>query len=121
MSNTFHYNEVENGIELYLKKNNQKCSLNEWNGLTDVSQLEIVSIIENKVLENDPNFKKLSDNSGYFLGFDFVSSLSDQQSKAINLPTKLPFRMKINTKGNFTQSEFKKFDIYFKRIKSMAC
>ena len=57
MSNTFHYNEVENGIELYLKKNNQKCSLNEWNGLTDVSQLEIVSIIENKVLENDPNFK----------------------------------------------------------------
>ncbi len=73
MSNIFEYKIVENGIELTLNKNGQKCLLGRWHGFQDITQLEVISIIENKVLESDTNFSKLNDNSGYFLNFDFVS------------------------------------------------
>ena len=107
MPNIFEYKIVESGIELHVLKDGQKSSLEQWNGFTDVSQLEIVSILENKILENDINLSKLPNNTGYFLSFDFISMFTEQQCKAINLPPKLPFRIKINTKGNFLQSEFK--------------
>ena len=59
MSNIFEYKIVETGLELCLLKNKQKCSLEQWNGFSDISQLELISIIENKILENDPNISKL--------------------------------------------------------------
>ena len=106
MSSLFEYNIIENGIEFFLNRNGQRCSLNEWHGLDNLYQIEIISIIENKILEENEDVNKLENNSGYFLSFNFVSLLSDQQSKAINLPQNFPFRMKINTKGNIAQKEF---------------
>ena len=110
----FIYETADTGIEIRLKEAEKKFFTTsekmipapDWSRSSSLTIARAVGLLHSVADEYPEKCHQLSTGDGYFLSHEFVASLSEIESRALNLPPTLPYELRIEDKNALGSSGY---------------